>query len=63
MTYRSHRSALAESRDFNVYTIRLPRELSEAIRAAADRAFEPQSVLVRRLVARGLEAETAGGAK
>jgi hypothetical protein len=51
--------ASPDTRDFMVYTIRLPLDLAAAIRAEAERRFEPQSVLVRRLVRLGLrEAES-----
>jgi hypothetical protein len=51
----------ADERAFTVYTLRLPLTLANEIRAAAERRFEPQSVLVRRLVAAGLHAEAEGG--
>jgi len=56
-TTRQNDAADHPARDFTVYTVRLPLELAAAIREAAERRFEPQSVLVRRLVAAGLQAE------
>jgi predicted DNA-binding protein len=51
--------AAPAARDFSVYTIRLPLDLDEAIKAEAARRFEPKSVLVRELLRRGLEGTAA----
>jgi hypothetical protein len=49
--------AANQQRDYRTYTIRIPLDLAEAIRREAARRFEPQSVLVRRLVAVGLHTD------
>lgn len=48
-----------QQRIYRTYTIRIPLDLADAIRREATRRFEPQSVLVRRLVANGLHADPA----
>ena len=35
--------------------VRLPPALAESLRRASERMFEPQSVIVRRFIRRGLE--------
>ena len=49
--------AVRQQRDFRNYTIRIPIDLADALKRAASRRLEPQSVLVRRLVASGLHAD------
>jgi predicted DNA-binding protein len=54
----AHRpDAAIQQRDYRTYTIRIPLDLADALKREASRRFEPQSVLVRRLVAAGLRSE------
>jgi hypothetical protein len=46
-------------RDFQVFTLRIPNDLAQEIRAAAHRQYSTQSELIRRFVRAGL----AGGAQ
>jgi hypothetical protein len=46
----------------SVHTLRLPRATAEQVRAIAARERERESVIFRRLIRRGLEAERKGEA-
>jgi hypothetical protein len=50
----------AIDRDYSVHTFRLPLDLDAKLREVAKRRFEPMSVVARRLLAAGLEAERRG---
>ncbi len=45
-----------------ILTVRAPRELVERVREIAQREFETDSTILRRLLRRGLEAEQRVGA-